>query len=64
MLIDDDQLLNLMREVWPLVRRLAEAGERLVTDRVVPPDALDDRNALVALAAKVRQRCDELEDQA
>jgi len=64
MLIDDDKLVNVMGEVWSLVRSLNRAGGQVVRDRVVPHNALDERKKLMELAAKVRQRCDELEDQA
>ena len=63
MLTRDRQLLDLMDQVRPVMARLALEAERLAVERVVALEPLGDRDQLCGLAGKIRDRCDQLEDQ-
>lgn len=63
MYVDDGTLNELLEKVRAIAGRLAKHMGPLATDRVVPKEAVADRERLRTLASKVRARCDELEDE-
>ena len=64
MLTSDRELLDLLDQVRTVVARIYVEAPRLEIERVVRQEVLGDRDQLRELAPKVRDRCDQLEDQA